>query len=357
MQEQGAPTMTHLTLDRRRVLQGALGAAAVSILPGRGAFGNDLVEITAAQAVETMYYLPLYVAHAKGFFEDEGLDVTIYNAQQRTVAARAVASGDAFSYNGDPAEPALVRQRGVDMRNIGVLVNRAAQVVLGQPDVSDDPKDWAGKKIIIPRPPHTAVSLIRMTLIEAGYEKADADGLVWASDAGRVNLVPVVAGSELSALLSGQADLAVVLEPQTSNGVNEGLEIKISFPEQFGPFFFTSFAVLQETIETQPDRVQAFANAITKAMQYGHQNPDGAAEVAVKRYSDSDPAVMRSAAKRIISQGAYPESLVVSRQAYDNNFNKLLPATGHDAAGYPFDELMNLTFAEKAAEKFDVASK
>lgn len=343
------------TLNRRRWLAGTAGLAAVSFLPGVGR-AQAMVEITAAQAVETMYYLPLYVAHARGFFEQEGLDVTIFNAQQRTIAVRAVAARDAFSYNGDPAEPALARQRGVAIKNIGTLVDRAAQVVLGRPGTSADPADWAGQRIIIPRPPHTAVSLIQMVLIDGGYEKQDADGLVWQGPSGDpVRLVPVIAGSELSALLAGQADLAVVLEPQTSNGVAAGMEVITSFAEQFGPFYFTSFAVLEETIAERPEQVQAFANAITKAMVWGHKDPDAAAQVAVERYPDSDPAIMREAALRIIAQGAYPENLLVSDQAYRNNFERLLVATGHPAANYAFDELMDLSFAEKAASSITEA--
>lgn len=338
------------TLNRRRLLAGTAGMATLSLVPMGAGRAQGLVEITAAEAVETMYYLPLYVAHAKGFFEEEGLDVTIYNAQQRTIAVRAVAARDAFSYNGDPAEPALARQRGVGIKNIGTLVDRAAQVVLGQPGTSKDPNDWAGRNIIIPRPPHTAVSLIQMVLIDAGYTKADADGLVWQPESGDpIRLVPVIAGSELSALLAGQADLAVVLEPQTSNGVEAGMEVITSFAEQFGPFYFTSFAVLEETIAERAEHVQAFVNGMTKAMVWGHKNPEGAAQVAVDRYADSDPSIMKAAALRIIEQGAYPKNMLVSDEAYRNNFERLLVATDHPAANYAFDELMDLSFAEKAA--------
>jgi len=343
--------MSNPRLTRRQTI---IGGAALSFLPARGVLAKAMVKITAAEAVETMYYLPLYVAKERGFFEQEGLDVTIFNAQQRTIALRAVIAKDAFSYNGDPAEPALAQQKGENVKNIGVLVNRAAQVVLGKAGTSKDPKSWAGQTIIVPRPPHTAVSLIQMTLIDAGYAKTDTDGLVWTLKGGKpadaVRLIPVVAGSELSALMAGQAQLGLTNEPGTSNGVAAGLEIVISFAEQFGPFYFTSFAVLGEVIAKQPELVQAFANAMTKAMIYGHKNPDGAAEVAVKRYSDSDPKIMKAAAERIIAQGAYPENLVVTKASYDNNFTRLLTATAHPAAGYPFDKLMDLSFAETAAK-------
>lgn len=339
--------MTKTLITRRLFNAGLAAGATLTFLPGSG---RAAVKITAAEAVETMYYLPLYAAKAKGFFEQEGLDVEIFNAQQRTIALRAIVAGDAFTYNGDPAEPAIARQRGVACKNIGVLVDRAVQVVLAKKGMSKNPKDWKGEKIIIPRPPHTAVSLIQMLLIDAGYTKGDADGLVWKPASGaNVQLLPVIAGSELSALTAGQANLSVTIEPATSIGASQGFEPVASFAEHFGPFFFTSFAVMEDSIKNKPAQVQSFVNAITKAMVYGHKYPDKVADVAVARYKDSDPNVMRAAAKRIVAQGAYPKNMLVSAESYKNNFERLLPATGHPAAGYKFDELMDMSFAEKAA--------
>jgi len=336
------------TLITRRSFNTALAAGAtLTFLPGTG---RAAVKITAAEAVETMYYLPLYVAKAKGFFEEEGLNVEIFNAQQRTIALRAIVAGDAFTYNGDPAEPALGRMRGAACKNIGVLVNRAVQVVLAEKGMSKDPKDWKGEKIIIPRPPHTAVSLIQMLLIDNGYTKADADGLVWKPASGEsIHLLPVIAGSELNALMAGQAKLSLTNEPSTSIGVSKGYVPIASFSEHFGPFFFTSFAVMEDSIKSKKKEVQAFVNAITKAMVYGHKFPDKAADVAVARYSKADPKVIHAAAMRIVADGSYPKNMVVTMDAYKNNFDKLLPTTGHQAAGYKFDELMDLSFAEKAA--------
>jgi len=68
-------------------------------------------------------------------------------------------------------------------------------------------EEEAGKRIITPRPPHTSVSLMQLIMINNGYEKADADGLVWkpkgGADRDAVRFTPVVAGSELSALAAG----------------------------------------------------------------------------------------------------------------------------------------------------------
>jgi NitT/TauT family transport system substrate-binding protein len=140
-----------------------------------------------------------------------------------------------------------------------------------------------------------------------------------------------------------------VLEPNIAIGVAKGFEHITSFAEQFGPFFYTSFAVTEESIEKRADMVQGFANAMQKAFLFGHKFPDKAAEVAVKRYETQDPKIVAAAAKNIIRDKAYPVSLLVTKESYEKNFNRLLVATGHPAAKYPMNELMDNRFAEKAA--------
>src|SRR3546814_2402532 len=69
--------MTKGAITRRQFAAMAGAGAVVYFSPlGRGT-ARAAVKITHAEAVETLYYLPLYVAHAKGFFEEQGLDVTI----------------------------------------------------------------------------------------------------------------------------------------------------------------------------------------------------------------------------------------------------------------------------------------
>lgn len=341
-------------ITRRGFMKAAGAGALVLFQPAGTGRAQALVKFTHAEAVETMFYLPLYVAHEKGFFREEGLDVTIYNAQQRTIALRAVIAGDAFTYCGDPAEPALGQLRGQDVKNIGVLVDRAGGDLLGKPGTPKTPKDWKGLRIITPRPPHTSVSLIQMMLLDAGYTKTDPDGLVWkpadsSNSKDFVRLNPVIAGSELAALVAGAAELGIVLEPNTALGIAQGFQVIQSFAEAFGPFLYTSFATHADSIRKRPEAVQKFVNAMTKACIYGHKYPDRAVEVGVKRFGGSDPKVMASAAKRIIDIGAYPRNLTVSRKAYANNFDRLLVLTGHEAAKYPFEKLMDLSFADRAA--------
>lgn len=342
--------MTILTRRQFTTLAGA--GALVTFSPFGGANGKAMIKMTAAEAVETLYYLPLYVAHALGFFKDEGLDVTIFNAQQRTIAMRAVVAGDAFTYNGDPAEPAIARQKGAKVKNIGVLVDRAGGAILGKKGISKDPKDWKGKRLITPRPPHTSVSLVQMVLLRAGYEKADKDGMKFkpkgGADKDAVTLIPIVAGGELAALDADQADLSIVLEPNIAIGIAKGYEHITSFAAQFGPFLYTSFAVAEESIAKHRGQVQAFANAMQKACLFGHAHPDKAAEVAVKRYNTQDPKIIAAAAKNIIRDKAYPEGFLVSEKSYHQNFDQLLVRTGHPAAKYPMKDLMDNSFAEKA---------
>jgi len=346
----------------RRTFVEMVGASALVTFSTFGVrTARAAVQITAAEAVETLLYLPLYVAYQRGFFQEEGLDVTIFNAQQRSIALRAILAGSALTYNGDPAEPARAQRRGQNVKNIGVLVDRAGGDLLGKKGIHKDPKTWEGFRIVVPRPPHTSVSLIQMVLLGAGYTKADQDGLVWkptgsSKESQFVRLIPVVAGSELAALEAGSGELSITLEPESSIGIAHGYEAITSFAELFGPFLYTSFAVTGEAIQKQAETVQKFVNALTKACVFGHKYPAKAAEDGVKRFSKADPKIIGAASERIIQSGSYPKNLVITKESYASNFDKLLVRTHSHVAKYPFEKLVYNGFAQKAASEITEAS-
>lgn len=335
------------------------GGAMVLLEPLAGVSGRaraQVLRLTHAQPVDALVFLPLYVAQANGYFDQEGIDLNVFTAQQRTIALRAIITGDAFTYCGDPAEPGLARLRGVDVKNIGTLVDRAVLYILGKPGLPKDVKQWKGKSIIAPRPPSSHFSLLQSLLLESGYTQADREGLVWkpsdsASDKDHLRLQPVTFGSQLPALLAGNAELASIDEPDASTAVGQGFDVLFSFPQAIGPFYLSSIAVMNRAIQKQPDLVQRFVNAVTKGCLFGHKYPDKAAEVAEQRYYTAEAKVIAAAAKRLIADGAYPKNMVVSKESYAANFDSLLVKTKHPAAKYPFEQLMDLRFAEAAATK------
>ena len=56
---------------------------------------KELKKITVAEVTHSVFYAPQYVAMSKGFFEEEGLEIDLVNAQGADKTMAALISGDA----------------------------------------------------------------------------------------------------------------------------------------------------------------------------------------------------------------------------------------------------------------------
>lgn len=95
---------------------------------------NDLKEIKVAEVTHSIFYTPMYVSDALGYFEDEGLDVEIILTSGADNVAAAVLSGDVqigfcgseqsiYIYN-ERASDYLVNFAGLTKRDGSFLVSR-----------------------------------------------------------------------------------------------------------------------------------------------------------------------------------------------------------------------------------------
>lgn len=55
---------------------------------------NDLKKITVGEVAHSIFYVPQYVTHALGYFEDEGLDVDIILTSGTDKVTASLLSGD-----------------------------------------------------------------------------------------------------------------------------------------------------------------------------------------------------------------------------------------------------------------------
>lgn len=75
---------------------------------------NEIVKITVAQWGQEKYliYLPFYIAQERGFFKDEGLDITVQFSGNDDQVFATVLKGEAQFGIGDPVFTAISREKG-----------------------------------------------------------------------------------------------------------------------------------------------------------------------------------------------------------------------------------------------------
>lgn len=100
------------------------------------------------QWVAQSQFAGYYAAQAQGFYEDEGLDLTILEGAVEIVPQQVVAQGDAeFGIAWVPKMLAS-REAGADLVNIGQVFQRSGTVQVAWADSGiETVDDWAGKRV------------------------------------------------------------------------------------------------------------------------------------------------------------------------------------------------------------------
>ena len=105
----------------------ALAIAASQPVPARSA---SLIPITIAQATDSIIHGPLYIAKAKHYFEDQGLDVNVVIIGNATNAVNAVLSGSAEIASTGTADDVLAASRGKPLVAFATLTRRDSDNVV-----------------------------------------------------------------------------------------------------------------------------------------------------------------------------------------------------------------------------------
>lgn len=255
-----------------------------------------------SQAFQSMLYLPLYVAIDKGFFTDQGLDLTKETAGAPSVALSAVISGSAqFSLHG-PEWTAIAAAKGAPVDIIANVVNGAAVWIATTPDFKfESVKDLKGQKIVTGLMPTTSTSLFMKLLKENGIDpKTD------------VELIQVALGTEPGPFLAKQADVAVMYEPGLDQVVAKGMKVALGFPKAYGPY---AFSAISARTDVDPDIAQRLVKGLEMAIRFIVTHQDETVEIAKKEFPNLDPAVVEAAVRRMIAEKVYPSSVDITAEA------------------------------------------
>ncbi len=222
-------------------------------------------------------HAPLYVASAKGFFEQAGLDVDIMVPADPNDPLKLVAAGKvnfAISY-----QPSVItaRAEGLPVVSIGALVQHPLSSILYLKSSGfKTPADLKGRRI------GYSVEPLYRVLFEAVAEKAGLNASDYEIYRVGFNLAP--------SLLSGKVD-AVVGAFRNYEAIQielEGREVGIFPLEEHGIPDFYELVIITHPMEikTHPKRVQAFMACLSKGISQVIGDPQGSLETFLKLHPD-----------------------------------------------------------------------
>lgn len=275
-------------------------------------------ELHIAAASTGITYLPMLVAKQRGYFKDEGLDVTIAAFSGGSKTLEALLGGSSDMVAGAYSNTITMATKGQH------LVVVAAQVIcpgwifgVSQKHEADvkSPKDLKGMRIGVSAPGSSTHMAVNYILHKAGLQPSDVSIIGVGQAAGAV-----------AAMQAGQIDALIVNDPSatilTKDGSMRPLEnmrtadgnVKVfgsDYPE-------SSVFATKDFIDKNPKTVQAVANAIVRAEKWiAKATPQQVAENVPPQYLGDNKTLYAEAftnSRRCIAQNG--ESRRRARRPY-----------------------------------------
>jgi NitT/TauT family transport system substrate-binding protein len=268
---------------KRWIVAALVGAAAVAASAEEIAVGNYGVSANG---------MPFGVALAKGYFKEEGLNITglISSAGGGTSLRNMLAGGGVPYGEVNPGVVISAILAGADLKIISDNVLTVAEFVWAvKPDSPiKSIKDFKGKKIGYTNPRSTSQALARMLLQQAGLTEADAE-LVKTGGF----------GEGIAALESGQIDVAAITEPLWSKVKGKYRAVVVA-SEVLPPLDNVVGVTTVEMAEKKGDFLRAVIRARRKAVKFMIEHPDEAAEIVAKEYK-LELDVAKSAVRNLVT--------------------------------------------------------
>jgi len=334
-------------LDRRHVLGGGLAAfGSLSVASPRAAFAQAKppVKIRYNEVVHSILYAPAYVAMAKGYFTEAGLDVAMTTGQggDKSMAALLSDGADIALIGPETAIYVQISDSPTKARIFCGLTATDGFMLVGREKV--DKFDWKmlkGKEILGFRPGSTP-----LLYLEAALRK---NGLDPQTDVKLSNNVGIPA--RVGSWLAAQNQYAIFIEPDASQLEIDGkAHYLASIGETVGFADYTAFMASEKYIRDNPATVQGWTNAIFKGMKWTEKAP--AAEIAKTLepfFPGVSPQALVGAAERYQRLKIWKTSPVIEPAAIDKFQDILVQGHVLDAAKrVKFQDLVVTEFASKA---------
>ena len=345
-----------MVISRRELLKTVGAAGVMGALPALARAQVDKPEkpsLTIAVGGQALiYYLPLSVAHLKGYFKDEGLNVTIADFAGGSKALQAVVGGSADVVSGAFEHTISLQSKGQYYRCFA-LQGRAPMIVLGVSKKTlpgyKTPADLKGKKIGVTAPGSSTNMMVSFFLDKHGVKPTD------------VSYVGVGAGAgAVTAIRSGQIDAISNLDPVISTLVkDDALQIiadtrtlKDSREIFGGDMPAGCLYASQSFIDANPITTQALANAIVRAdLWIQSVTPADIAKLVPQSYLLGDPALYELALKG--NREALSPDGMVPEDGPQTALNALAAYVPHfDRTKIDLSRIWTNQFAAKANQKY-----
>lgn len=268
----------------------AVGVLALAACDGGGSRGPEPDDTVASTAITVgvipiVDVAPIYLGVAEGFFEDEGLDVTLELAQGGAAIVPAVVSGDYQFGFSNVTSLLLAASNNVPLKAVaagnfstGGAPDFGGVVVSADSDIQTA-ADLAGRSVAVNTLNNIGDSTIRNVVEQDG------------GDPVAVDFVEMGFPDMPAAVAANQVDAAWILEPHLTRAIDQGARVvSWNYAETDPDLMIAAYFTSQQYAADNPEIVEAFAAALNRSFDFAEANPDET-RAALDEYTEIDPAV------------------------------------------------------------------
>jgi NitT/TauT family transport system substrate-binding protein len=296
---------------------------------------NKIKKIKVAEVTHSMFYAPLYVSDALGYFKENNLDVDIILTSGANNVAAAVISGDVqiglcgseqtiYIYN-EGAEDYLVNFAGLTKRDGSFLVAREKNDNFKMSDLNNA---W----IIGGRTGGMPAMTLSYTINEHNVKNANVDTSIdFAAMSG--------------AFIAGNGDYVTLFEPNALKLEQEGYGYVVaSLGKLGGEVPYTVFNAKKSYIKNNPEVIEGFSKAIQMGLDYVHtHSAEDVAKIITPYFADNTLNEVTEVVKRYMENDSWYQTTYITEEGF-NHIKEIIDFNGLLEKDAPYNDLVNNTY-------------
>ena len=235
-------------------------------------FATSLVraeKIRTAIPQANLNYLSIYVADAKGFFRDEGLEnETVVISGPLSIAA--LLSGD-VDYSGAGGSGMRAALKGAPIKGFYFQAEKVTFYLVADPTIKSA-ADLKGKRIAIGSPGDTQDRIMTMFAERGGVAPRDLIRISMGADT----------NTRVMAIKTGNANATTVDPGGLVFAQKEGL-VSLGFLGDLFPMPFQGFVTVDKKIRDNPAQVKRWLKGAIRGLMFVRDRPEEAVDLGIKK--------------------------------------------------------------------------
>lgn len=327
------------------ITAGLLSLSAFTGCTAQSSTQDGLTPVRLNEVVHSVFYAPQYVAQELGFFEEEGLEVTVAigNGADKSMTALLSDSADIALLGTEAGLYVYAEGKTEYPKTFAQLTQRAGNFLVSR---EDEPNfkwtDLRGKSVIGGRLGGMPEMVLEYVIKE--------NGMTIGEDMEIINNIDF--SSTAGAFLGNVGDYTVEFEPAATTLEQSGSgHIVASLGQASGWLPYTVYMARDSFLTEHPEVITAFTKAIYRGQVWVAEHSSAEiAEAILPQFPDSDIDTLTTIIERYKAQDTWKTNPTVSEDGF-RLLQEIMIEGGELTEQIPYAKLVDTSFADAVMKK------